>query len=155
MKKKNSVRVTNNGINRREFGQRAALAFVGAAFAGTPLAGLNGSSAVVTPSLLSEQGQGESGLSPQAQAEVESKLQHIFATYGSRLNADQKKLMRRTVGYHVRMLEAVRPMPVANGDPPATVLKLVKRPTRKDAKGDVSAGSSTFNPAAKFSKREN
>ena len=64
-------------------------------------------------------------LSTQAQSEVGAKLQRIFAKYGDRLSDDQKKLMRRTVENHVRMLEVIRPIPVTNGDPPATVLKLV------------------------------
>ncbi|HEV2314317.1 MAG TPA: hypothetical protein VGR94_03350 [Candidatus Acidoferrales bacterium] len=80
------------------------------------------------------QTQGEPELSGQAQAEVEAKLQHIFAKYGDRLSDDQKKLMRRTVTSHVRMLEAIRPIPVANGDAPATVLELVPLPRRSQKK---------------------
>lgn len=79
-----------------------------------------------------EQQEGMEGMSSKAQAEIEAKLQRIFATYGSRLNEDQRKLMRRTVTYHVRMLEAVRPIVAANGDAPATVLKLVERQTSRN-----------------------
>jgi len=71
------------------------------------------------------QEQAESALPVEAQAEVEAKLQHVLAQYGHLLSDDQKKLMRRTVTSHVRMLGAVRPIPVANSDAPATVLKLV------------------------------
>ena len=74
---------------------------------------------------LMAQGQADSGLSAQAQAEVEAKMQHIVATYGSRLTEDQKKRLRGTVSYHVRMLEAIRPIATANGDAPATVLEIV------------------------------
>ena len=80
-------------------------------------------------------------LSQQAQTEVEAKLQRIFAKYGDRLSDDQKKLMRRTVENHVRMLEAIRPIAVTNGDPPATVLKLVT--DESSSQGRASALSGT------------
>lgn len=128
MKEKKSRSAKSNGFGRREFGQRAALALTGAALASTPLAGL--SSELATVPLEQEQ----SELTPQAQAEAEAKLQHVLATYGSRLNDDQKKMMRRTISEHVRMLEAVRPIAVGNGDAPATVLKLVEHKTAQNEK---------------------
>ncbi|HEV2422049.1 MAG TPA: hypothetical protein VGS59_10115 [Candidatus Acidoferrales bacterium] len=129
MRQKKSRPAKTGGFNRREFGQRAAMVLTGVALAGTPVAGLSRSVAADPPSARFEQDQQGSGLSQQAQAEVESKLQHVLATYGSRLNDDQKKMMRRTITEHVRMLEVVRPVAVGNGDAPATVLKLVERKT--------------------------
>ncbi len=129
MKEKKAVSAKAGGFGRREFGQRAALALTGAALAGTHFSGFAHASAITSASGLADQQEDTQGLSSKAQAEIEAKLQHIFATYGSRLNDDQRKLLRRTVTYHVRMLEAVRPIAVANGDPPATVLKLVGRKT--------------------------
>jgi len=129
MKEKKTQPAESNGFGRREFGQRAALALTGAALAGTPLAGLSHDVAVVPLAAVPEQDQNAGGLSAQAQAEVELKVQHVIATYGSRLNDDQKKMIRRTITEHVRMLEAVRPITVGNGDAPATVLKLVERKT--------------------------
>jgi len=112
-------------VSRREFGRRVAFAVAGSALAATSviasaeaLAGAPSAS-----NLLQEQT--ELGLPAEAQAEVEAKLQHVFAQYGHLLSDDQKKLMRRTVTSHVKMLEAIRPIPVANSDAPATVLKLV------------------------------
>ena len=112
-------------VSRREFGRRVAFTVAGSALAATSviasaeaLAGAPSAS-----NLLQEQT--ELGLPAEAQAEVEAKLQHVFAQYGHLLSDDQKKLMRRTVTSHVRMLEAVRPIPVANSDAPATVLQLV------------------------------
>lgn len=134
MKEKKSRSAGSNGFGRREFGQRAALALTGAALAGTPVAGLSREFAIAPLIDVLEQDQSESGLSHQAQAEVESKLQHVLATYGSRLNDDQKKMMRRTISEHVRMLEAVRPIAVGNGDAPATVLKLVEHKTAQNEK---------------------
>lgn len=133
MKEKKVGSAAGSGFGRREFGQRAALALTGAALASAPLAGVVRGLATVSPAALPEQQEDAQGLSMKAQAEIESKLQHIFATYGSRLNDDQRKLLRRTVTYHVRMLEAVRPIAVANGDAPATVLKLVKKTNSRNA----------------------
>lgn len=134
MKEKRTVSATGRGFGRREFGQRAALALTGAALVGAPFSGVARGLATVSPAALPEQQEDAQGLSTKAQAEIESKLQHIFATYGSRLSEDQRKLLRRTVTYHVRMLEAVRPIAVANGDAPATVLKLVKRTTSQNTR---------------------
>lgn len=113
------------GVSRREFGRSAAIALAGGAVAASA-----GAASGLTLDSLGDaariaQEQATSGLSAQAQAEVEAKMQHIEATYGSRLSEDQKKRLRGTVTYHVRMLEAIRPVAVANGDAPATVLELV------------------------------
>lgn len=134
MKENDAQAGKSDGFGRREFGQRAALALTGAAFVGTPLAGLGRDFAGASLSAPFEQDQEGSGLSAQAHAEVEAKVQDVIATYGSRLNEDQKKMIRRTITEHVRMLEAVRPIPVGNGDAPATVLKLVEGKTSQNTK---------------------
>jgi hypothetical protein len=125
--KKKSERVSpkSTEVSRREFGRRVAFTVAGSALAATSVSTSAEAIAGVLPvsSLLQEQA--ESSLPAEAQAEVEAKLQHVLAQYGHLLSDDQKKLMRRTVTSHVRMLEAIRPIPVANGDAPATVLKLV------------------------------
>lgn len=154
MKEKKAEPDQSNGLGRREFGQRAALALTGAALASTPIAGLTHDFVADPMSASFEQDQNESGLSAHAQAEVESKLNHILATYGSRLTDDQKKRMRRIISEHVRMLEVVRPISVGNGDAPATVLKLVERKTQQSAETGTSARSSkSRGDAAKSSKR--
>ncbi|MGH9477935.1 MAG: hypothetical protein ACRD1A_01780, partial [Terriglobales bacterium] len=58
--------------------------------------------------------------------EVEAKLARVLALYGSRLSAEQKLRLRSTIAGHVRMLESVRAVAMANSDPPATVLGLVR-----------------------------
>lgn len=125
--KKKSKRVPpkSTEVSRREFGRRVAFTVAGSALAATSVSTSAEALAGVLPvsSLLQEKA--ESALPAEAQAEVEAKLQHVLAEYGHLLSDDQKKLMRRTVTSHVRMLEAVRPIPVANSDAPATVLKLV------------------------------
>ena len=115
-----------NEIGRRDFGRIVALALAGSTVA-DPLMAAAGSEVGGIPRLaFRTQEQNQAHLSSAAQAEVEAKLRHIFETYGGRLNDDQKKMMRRTVSEHVRMLEAIRPIHEANGDSPATVLKLIR-----------------------------
>ena len=124
MKKREISRETD-GVSRREFGRRVAITLAGGTLAATVLPVRAGAMGDIPLLDLPPQEQSGPTLSKQAQSEVDAKLQHIFAKYGDRLSDDQRKLMRRTVENHVRMLEAIRPIPVTNGDPPATVLKLV------------------------------
>ena len=65
-------------------------------------------------------------LTPKLKAEVDAKLQHIFARWGDRLNDEQRKRMRTIVSEHVKMLDAVRQVKISNGDSPASVLKLMR-----------------------------
>jgi hypothetical protein len=137
MKKKSSQTKQPNGVSRREFGRSAAITLAGGALAATaspaPVLALDN----LTHAAFSAQEQAASGLSAQTQAEVEAKLQHIFATYGSRLSEDQKKRLRRTVTNHVKMLEAIRSLSVDNNDAPATMLELITdadtRSSRKES----------------------
>ena len=125
--KKKSERVPRKSteVSRREFGRRVAFTVAGSALAATSVSASAEALAGTPPVSNLLQEQTESTLPAEAQAEVEAKLQHVLAQYGHLLSDDQKKLMRRTVTSHVRMLEAIRPIPVANSDAPATVLKLV------------------------------
>ena len=125
MKKKASGESETKGVSRREFGRQAAITLAGGALAGTakPVSGLTLNNLPDAAPFAQEQA--ASGLSPEAQAELEAKLQHVLITYGSRLSDEQKKRMRQIITNHVRMLEAIRPMAVANGDAPATVLELI------------------------------
>lgn len=126
MKKKANGERGANGVSRREFGRQAAMTLAGGALAVTakPVPRLTLDS--LPDAALAAQEQAASGLSAQAQAEVEAKLQHVLAAYGSRLSDEQKKRMRQIITNHVRMLETIRPIAVANGDAPATVLKLIR-----------------------------
>jgi hypothetical protein len=126
MKRNDNRHFEEEGVSRREFGRRAAFGVVAGAIAASAL---STSATAVVPSALPphmSQEQARSGLSVAAQAEVEAKLQHVLTAYSDRLSDDQKKRMRQIITGHVRMLEAVRPIPTANGDAPATVLKLVR-----------------------------
>lgn len=149
---KDTVKKTRNldkagGVSRREFARRVAFTVAGGtlAAAAVPISSSEAPRARAIAPLL--QDEDTSGLSADAQAEVEVKLQHIFAKYGARLSEDQKKLMRRTVMYHARMLEVIRPISVENGDAPATVLKLVEGKTPPIARSSIRTSGSDHKPA--------
>lgn len=126
MKKKGErVSPKSTEVSRREFGRRVAFTVAGSALAATSVSASTEAIAGVLPVSIRLQEQAESSLPAEAQAEVEAKLQHVLAQYGHLLSDEQKKLMRRTVTSHVRMLEAIRPIPVGNSDAPATILQLV------------------------------
>jgi hypothetical protein len=118
-----------NGLGRRDFGRLVMFTLAGSALAVTPPAASGGRFDGIPRLAFREQEESQPGLSSAGQAEVEAKLRHILAMYGDRLNDDQKQRMRRIVSSHVRMLEAIRPIPTTNGDPPATVLKLIDKTT--------------------------
>lgn len=61
-----------------------------------------------------------------AAGEVAAKTARILALYGSRLTAEQKQRVQRTVAGHVAMLERIRGEAMPNCAPPATVLRLVR-----------------------------
>lgn len=151
--KKKSARVPSKSVevSRREFGRRVAFTVAGSALAATRVSASAEAIAGVLPvsSLLQEQA--ESTLPAEAQAEVEAKVQHVLAQYGHLLSDDQKKLMRRTVTSHVRMLETIRPIPVANSDAPATVLQLVDN---ENAGPDLSPATSVRRKNTTSPKRE-
>ena len=67
-------------------------------------------------------------LSPESQAEVESRVQAILSQYGSRFSADQKADLRRLCELAQPPLDRLRAYALENGDNPALYLKpLVER----------------------------
>ena len=125
------------GISRREFARRAVLAAATAAVLPGSLAATQDVPSPQTP-------QEQTPLSPQAQAEVELKIQAILRKYGDRLNDAQKADIRRLVTEGQKPLEAMRAYKLDNSDQPATVLKLY--PELADAPRRVPAASA---PAGK------
>lgn len=126
---KRETRTHRPGLSRRDFGHRAALTLAGGALASTGMlgsgeaAGANGKDSTHTGT---QSPQGDApGLSPGARAEIEARLQHIFARYGDRLSETERKKLHGVVTDHVRMLERVRAVQVHNSDAPASVLKLI------------------------------
>jgi hypothetical protein len=110
---------SDSGISRREFTRRAA--FVSAAASLAP-ANLLTSDSIAAP-LTAQQPDNTSKLSPESQIEVDSRIQSIFAKYGSRLTATQKADIRRLATEAQPLLERLRAFATDNGDGPALYMK--------------------------------
>ena len=111
-------------ISRREFARRAA--FVSAAASLSPADLLTPESSVAAkPPVQTPAGP---KLSPESQTEMESRLQAVFAQYGSRLNDAQKSDLHRLAAEGQAALDRLRAYPTDNGDGPALYLKpLIER----------------------------
>jgi len=115
-----------SAISRREFARRAA--FVSAAASLSPAKLLAGPAVAPATALQTPSGP---KLSPESQAEMESRLQAVFARYGSRLNDTQKADLRRFGADGQAALDRLRAFPTDNSDGPALYLKpLVEREKR-------------------------
>jgi len=111
-------------ISRREFARRAAFVSAAASLSRADLL-TSKSSVTAKPS-----GQTPPGpkLSPESQSEMESRLQAVFAQYGSRLNDAQKSDLQRLALEGQAALDRLRAYPTDNSDGPALYLKpLVER----------------------------
>jgi hypothetical protein len=101
-----------SAISRREFARRAALVSAAASLAPADLLRAESSVAPV----------------PAQQAEVESRIQSIFAQYGKRLSDAQKTDIRRLAAEAQPALDRLREFAAANGDGPGLYLKpLIER----------------------------
>lgn len=116
-------------ISRREFARRAA--FVSAAASVSPAELLaRGPAAAVAPPLQTPASSGPK-LSPESQAEMESRLQAVFTQYGWRLTDAQKSDLRRLAADGQAALDRLRAFPTDNGDGSALYLKpLMERETK-------------------------
>ena len=111
-------------ISRREFARRAA--FVSAAASLSPGDVLTSKAPVTAKQSL----QTPTGpkLSPESQAEMDSRLQAVLAQYGSRLSDAQKADLRRLAVEGQAALDRLRAYPTENSDGPALYLKpLIER----------------------------
>ena len=109
----------DSAISRREFARRAA--FVSAAATLTPSNLLSAES--VSAALPAQQPANTPKLSPEGQAEVDSRIQSIFAQYGSRLSDAQKADIRRLATEAQPSLDRLRAFATENGDGTALYLK--------------------------------
>jgi hypothetical protein len=121
-----------SGISRREFARRAAFASAAAAVA--PAAAMSASAtplpaAPLNDAALSEQQAADlPKLSPESHAEVEARIQSVFAQYGSRFSDVQKADIRRLCAAAQPSLDRLRAYTMENGDGPGLYLKpLVER----------------------------
>jgi len=110
---------SDSAISRREFARRAA--FVSAAASLAP-SNLLSSEAIAAPSP-AQQPANAPKLSSESQAEVESRIQSIFAQYGNRLSDAQKADIRRLATEAQPPVDRLRAFATDNGDGPGLYLK--------------------------------
>jgi hypothetical protein len=142
------------GISRREFARRAAIASAVASIAPataltappTPLAENANVAAPACPDPVGDfrgrlsaassdaaipppqQPANLPKLSPESQAEIDARIETIFAQYGKRFSDEQKADLRRLCAVAQSPLDRLRAYALENGDAPALYLKpLVER----------------------------
>src|SRR5258708_16494980 len=118
---------SDSAISRREFARRAA--FLAAAASLAP-SNFLGRESVAAP-LPAQQPANAQKLSPEGQAEVESRIQAIFAQYGNRLSDPQKADIRRLATEAQPPLDRLRAFATDNGDGPGLYLKPLMDPEKK------------------------
>jgi hypothetical protein len=118
-----------SAISRREFARRAAMVSAAASLAPANL--LNAEPLASPPQ--AQQAPNPAKLSPQSQAEVDSRIQTILAQYGSRLSDTQKADIRRLATEAQPPLDRLRAYPTENGDGPALYLKPLMEREKKPA----------------------
>jgi hypothetical protein len=115
---------SDSAISRREFARRAAFASAAASLA--PASLLNTESLITPPP--AQQPSNAPKLLPESQAEVEARIQSIFALYGSRFSDAQKADLRRLATEAQRSLDRLRAFTTDNGDGSGLYLKpLIER----------------------------
>ena len=110
---------SDSSISRREFARRAVFASAAASFSPSNLL----STEYVAAPPQAQPPVNPPKLSPEGQAEVESRVQAILAQYGSRLSDVQKTDIRRLATEAQPPLERLRAFATNNGDGPALYLK--------------------------------
>ena len=117
-------------ISRREFARRAAFLSAAASLSPTELL-TRESAAMAQPSQTPTPGGPK--LSPESQAEMESRLQAVFTQYGARLSDAQKLDLRRIAADGQAALDRLRAYPTDNSDGPALYLKPLMEREKKPA----------------------
>jgi hypothetical protein len=129
----------DSAISRREFARRAA--YVSAAASLAP-ANLLHAEAVAFSALVPQSANAPK-LSPESQAEVDSRIQAILGQYGKRLSEAQKTDIRRLATEAQPPLDRLRAFATENGDGPGLYLKPLiereKKPTPKAAPKPAAA----------------
>jgi hypothetical protein len=120
-----------SAISRREFARRAAMVSAAASLAPANLLRAQ----PVTEPLQSPQTPAATNLSPESQAEVDSRIQSVLLQYGSRLSDPQKTDLRRLAAEAQPLLDRLRAFTVENGDGPALYLRpLIEREAKPTPK---------------------
>jgi len=110
---------SNSTISRREFARRAVLVSAAASISPSNLV----TTEPVAAPPQAQQPANAPKLSPESLAEVESRIQAIFAQYGSRLSDAQKADIRRLSTEAQPPLDRLRAFATDNGDGPGLYLK--------------------------------
>lgn len=120
-----------SAISRREFARRAAMVSAAASLAPANLLSAEPLAVPAQP----QQTPSPAKLSPESQAEVDSRIQTILAQYGGRLSDAQKADIRRLATEAQPPLDRLRAFSVENGDGLALYLKpLMEREAKSVAK---------------------
>lgn len=120
---------SSSAISRREFARRAAFVSAAASLAPSRLL----SSEPVPAGLPLQHPANAPKLSPESQAEIESRIQSIFAQYGNRLSDSQKADIRRLATEAQPPLDRLRAFATENGDGPGLYLKPLMEREKKPA----------------------
>jgi len=122
-------------ISRREFARGAAFVSAAASLSSADLL------ASQSPVRANPPFQTPAGpkLSPESQTEMESRLQAVFAQYGSRLNDDQKTDLHRLATEGQAALDRLRAYPTDNNDGPALYLRPLIEREKKASRVPASA----------------
>jgi hypothetical protein len=130
----------SSAISRREFARQAA--FFSAAASLSPASLLTAESAAAALPPL--QTPTTPKLSAQSQAEADSRIQTVFAQYGSHLSDAQKADLRRLATEGQAVLDRLRTYPTENGDGPGLYLKpLIEREKKPSPKPTPSKPAKT------------
>lgn len=133
----------DSAISRREFARRAAMVSAAASLAPANLLRAEPVAELPQP----QQAPAVTNLSPQSQAEVDSRIQSILAQYGSQLSDAQRTDLHRLATDAQPPLDRLRAFTVENGDGPALYLRpLIEREAKPAPKPSSPAG-----PASKES----
>ena len=120
---------SSSAISRREFARRAAFVSAAASLAPSKLL----SSEPTAAGLPEQQPASAPKLTPEGQAEVESRIQSILARYGNRLSDAQKTDIRRLAFEAQPPLDRLRAFATENGDGPGLYLKPLMEREKKSA----------------------
>lgn len=133
------------GISRREFARRAAIASAVASWAP-----VHAVAAAASPQpAQAQQPPNLPQLSPESEAEVETRVQSILGQFEYRFSEEQKADIRRLCTMTQPQLDRLRAYNLQNGDNPALYLKpLVERENKKPAPPTRAAAARAPSSAA-------
>jgi hypothetical protein len=134
---------SGTSISRREFARRAAIV---SAVSIVPARAIPAETSDLEPR--EAQVPGTPVLSPESQAEAQTRYQGILALYGSRFSDAQKTDLRRLCFSAQEPLDHLRAYKIENGDGPALYLKpLMEREKKPEAVATSrAAGQSAAKP---------